>query len=364
LIKDIEGRTAIDSALDKIDFIVFSGDVASKGQAHEYEAAKREFFEPLLEATYVSPRLLFIVPGNHDLDETLLEQLPDELKRDSIAEEEVKIWLEDNQKREQLLSPFAAFKNFVTTYTGQDSPEYSNVRIWKFGSKKVSLLGINSAWMCRRHKNSIGEFDDWGFALVGEPQIHKPLDKISEVDIKIAVLHHSKDWLVPFDGNRVWSRLVCECDFILHGHGHNPEVIEMHSTTGDCVVIPVGASYERRMARDPKHSNSYNFVNLDFKAGKGMVFLRRWIDSRTEWVKDDETYEGGRFDFDLPNRMADSRHSLADSPNEASRTVFDQRGQTVYGPQTNIAGNVEGPKLSDTFSRSMNMGNTRKGGYP
>jgi len=37
-----------------------------------------------------------------------------------------------------------------------------------------------------------------------------------------------------------------------------------------------------------------------------------------------------------------------------SRTAFDQRGQTVHGPQTNIAGNVRGNVISRTFSGPVN----------
>ena len=37
-----------------------------------------------------------------------------------------------------------------------------------------------------------------------------------------------------------------------------------------------------------------------------------------------------------------------------TRTAFDQRGQTVHGAQTNIAGNVSGPVLSGTFSGPVN----------
>lgn len=36
--------------------------------------------------------------------------------------------------------------------------------------------------------------------------------------------------------------------------------------------------------------------------------------------------------------------------------VFDQRGQTVHGPQTNIAGNVQGPVFSGQFSGPVSMG--------
>lgn len=42
-----------------------------------------------------------------------------------------------------------------------------------------------------------------------------------------------------------------------------------------------------------------------------------------------------------------------------ARTVFDQRGQTVHGSQTNIAGNVSGSVLSGTFSGPVNTGNSK-----
>ena len=40
--------------------------------------------------------------------------------------------------------------------------------------------------------------------------------------------------------------------------------------------------------------------------------------------------------------------------------VFDQRGQTVQGSQTNIAGNVQGPIVSGTFSGPISIGETKK----
>jgi hypothetical protein len=37
------------------------------------------------------------------------------------------------------------------------------------------------------------------------------------------------------------------------------------------------------------------------------------------------------------------------------RTVFDQRGQTVHGPQTNIVSDVKGQVFSGTFSGPVNI---------
>lgn len=79
----------------------------------------------------------------------------------------------------------------------------------------------------------------------------------------------------------------------------------------------------------------------------------------------------------LTNRIYDGL--LADSPwtawrnlNEAAQpryavkdmlrlTAFDQRGQTVHGPQTNIAGEVKGPVLSGSFQGPVNVGNITVG---
>ena len=42
-----------------------------------------------------------------------------------------------------------------------------------------------------------------------------------------------------------------------------------------------------------------------------------------------------------------------------SKTTFNQRGQTVHGMQTNIAGNVNGPVLSGNFSGPVNTDKSR-----
>jgi len=51
LIEDIRHRTKIDPNLEKIDFIVFSGDLAFSGKKGEYQDAKEYLFDPVLEAT-------------------------------------------------------------------------------------------------------------------------------------------------------------------------------------------------------------------------------------------------------------------------------------------------------------------------
>lgn len=112
---------------------------------------------------------------------------------------EVHNWLIDDEKRKLHLDPFGAFKSFVVNYTGMDHPDYASVCEWGIRGKKIALIGINSAWMCGRNKDSNNAINDKGFTLVGEPQIPDLLRSISDVDIKIVVLHHPFNWLADLD---------------------------------------------------------------------------------------------------------------------------------------------------------------------
>jgi tetratricopeptide (TPR) repeat protein/predicted phosphodiesterase len=300
IIKDLEGRISVSPDLTKIDFIVFSGDAAYNGKLEEYEATKSELFERLLSACGLSPNQLFIVPGNHDLDrgklDLVLKGLLDLLKSYDLVKE----WLNSEEHRAKALEPFQAFTDFVTSYACLEQPNYASIRELNIRGRKVALLGLNSAWTCGRKD------DDKGFVFVGEPQVYYSLKRIVDAEIKIAVLHHPFDWLDGSDCDHVKDRLMKECDFILQGHQHKPGVEVTKSVHGNCIIIPAGACYNRRIAIDPRYTCSYNFVHLNIDSRKGTVFFRRWSENRSEWIEDHDAYPGGRFDFTLPKTSVNS----------------------------------------------------------
>jgi predicted phosphodiesterase len=95
--------------------------------------------------------------------------------------------------------------------------------------------------------------------LIGEQQIHTSLQQIAEDKLRIAVMHHPFDWLNMFDRNRTESRLYRACHFILCGHVHDTQVQVIQGTAGEAILIPAGASYERRTANNPRYTNAYNW---------------------------------------------------------------------------------------------------------
>ncbi|MCP4700716.1 MAG: hypothetical protein GY862_28255 [Gammaproteobacteria bacterium] len=298
LIREIEERP------QTVDFIVFSGDVAQSGKEAEYRAAWENLFDPLLEAADLTPEQLIIVPGNHDLDRDEFEFLPQATRQAFTDEKKVQTWLTQEKRREHLLAPFAAYRRFVTEYLGRDRSAYADITRFEAGGKKIALLGLNSAWMCNRNKNADGKINDRGFLAIGEPQIHDALHQISDADLRIAVLHHPFDWLAEFDRNRVEERIRRECDFILYGHRHVSQVEISSGTAGDCVIIPAGTCYDQRTAANPRYTNAYNFVRLDFETVQTTVCLRRWNDGQNKWLADTDAHTDGELTFPFPKSMA------------------------------------------------------------
>lgn len=154
LVKDIREREHIDPALARVDFVVFSGDLAFNGMPAEYEAARKHLLDPVLGALGLEPKCLFIVPGNHDLNrETVYDMLPTELQKPLDSDVLVQKWL-DAQRRARTLEPFEAYREFVSKYTGQPTPDYASIVRLNVGGMQVALLGLNSAWMSARNKDA------------------------------------------------------------------------------------------------------------------------------------------------------------------------------------------------------------------
>ncbi len=299
LMKDIKDRAVISTDLSKIDFAVFSGDVTYHGTVEEYQTAIDEFFNPLLEASGVERNRLFIVPGNHDLEWNALELLPSDLLDKLNTPGGVNRWLTDERKRRTLLEPMADYTQFILGYLDGSAdgfePAFGCVYRFDVESKAVAVIGLNSAWLSARHKETVKgkeEVNDYGYLVVGEPQVYEALKQAYGADLLIAVMHHPFDWLMTTDvlaeKSLIRDRLGKGCHFFLHGHEHEPNMRVSYGTSGDCVTISAGASYDRREPVASRYANGYSFVHLDFLSGRGIVYLRRY-DDRQGWVRDTST---------------------------------------------------------------------------
>jgi predicted phosphodiesterase len=310
LLADVENRRRISSDLGSVDLIIFTGDLTFSGKSEEFDAAYNYLLKPLFKSLGLTEAegkdRLCIVPGNHDLDRSVLQTL--DLSASVRGPRDIHEILSTEGKRKALFSPFAAYRNFISKqFAGSmgDEPEYSYVRKFDIDGRKVGIVGLNSAWYSGRTQSPSGEISDYGNLIVGEKQVYPALNSLRDTDISIAVMHHPFPWLLDFDRDVVEERLCNQCHFVLHGHQHQPRVQISTTTLGEVVVIPGGATYDRRRSDDPRYTNAYNFTHVDFKTERGSTYLRRWSDQPGKWVEDSQLHRSGYFTFEIPKGTHD-----------------------------------------------------------
>jgi predicted phosphodiesterase len=231
LIDDIRKRNEISLDLERVDFIIFSGDMAYYGRDEEYETAFSEFIDQLSKASAVERDRFFIVPGNHDLDWNKLKEVPEELIKSLTDFQDINNHLSNELERKLLLKPFNSYVEFIRRHFKKypsinGEMGYAYTTSFNADGKRVAVMGLNSAWLSGRNKNAEGRIDDYGKLILAESQVYELLNKtFTDADVRIAAMHHPFEWLVDCQERDRAEKLLCEnCQFLLFGHRHLGQV--------------------------------------------------------------------------------------------------------------------------------------------
>lgn len=304
----------------RIDFIVVTGDITFSGQWKQYCRAIN-FFDAVLDATGAQKERLLIVPGNHDvhwasIEETLAAGYLARLTRTT----DVDTVLGLPHERRDILRKLPHYRRFIDKYMVNTSGEklrpcdyrrFFFVETMVIADKRVSVLGLNSAWMSAYKWKPSKEkqiADDRHNLILGNWQLREALKeaKQNNSDIVIAAMHHPTEWLKDdIDRPIIEDLLERNCPFVLQGHLHETQVIGKAGPTGKMLTITAGASFQRR--QDAIGYNGYNIVQLDLDGGVGTVFIRCYSPKRAGfWTADTFSYPNtpeGRYTFTLPDSL-------------------------------------------------------------
>jgi len=331
LLRDIAERIQPDNL--RPDFIAVTGDVAFSGQPDEYKLAQ-DFFDKLLAATGVPRERLFVVPGNHDASRGLVGIGAQSISAALTDRDKVNTLLNSPDDRRLMMARFKGYAEFVNSYLNQNwsDERYFYVRPLNVAGQNIVLLGLNSAWLCASDQDKANGL------LIGERQARTALEQAEGADLKIALMHHPFDWLREFDQNDSAAILTNQCNFILHGHLHRTSAAQLISPDSAAMILASGACYESR-----DWPNMYNWARLDFSAGTGTVYLRRYSpDQGGFWTKDVMSYRNvteGVYTF--PLRGGPSKPSGQRAPTAPGGQIATASGGSAAatGGSTAIVGN-------------------------
>jgi predicted phosphodiesterase len=278
----------------KLDIIILSGDIAYSSKVEEYELAQ-EFLEKLLRITGLNKKRLILVPGNHDVDQDAISVGQRILAEGIKDRDTMNDLLANDDDRTFILKRFHNYRQFIERFMDRelifDNNTYFYKKYIELGKLKVAILGLNSALLSSSK-------EDKEKLAIGELQATNALKELNNPDLCIAVMHHPFEWLADFDRKATMPILNKQCNFILHGHLHEPSLKQLHEPGREPIVIAAGACFEKRSSQ-----NSYNFVQIDMAANKGTIYFRIYSDKDSGfWTKDTITYceaPDGKYNFSI-----------------------------------------------------------------
>ena len=322
--EDIHNRSLIDSELNIIDCIFFTGDIAFSGKQDQFLKARKDLIDPIIKLVGVDTKIFF-VPGNHDIDRGKLggDSIPLEYNeiisnpQHDINRHALENMLSNSAKISILHSPLSSYNDFVKEYCPTfNKEELFHVEHFKKDGVTFAIIGFNTAWACGRYELNSSyskvKMDNWdyGSIKISESQIRTALERAKPYDVGIAMMHHPINWMTEYDQIISEQLLAERCQIILHGHEHRPRINKSSGVYGDSVTIPAGALYTCRVPGDPRHRNSYNFGSFDIPSYTGKVHYRVWNEEWDRWSADERFWKGGKASFLLSN-VSDEREKGA-----------------------------------------------------
>jgi len=294
-----------------IDVVVFSGDLFSKGNANpeKTKEAVDSFFKPLRASLHDNIPVV-ICPGNHDMALRSRDALYDPIFASVNSPSEASKLVGRAAKGPQDL--WGHINEFNSLARHLDSDAYQNHPLYY--TKKLEVDGhtfgfasINSAW-----KSIGGGNADYGGLFVGDEQITLALSEIKDCECRIAVMHHTLDWLPPAEKSTILRSLTLNFHLVLCGHNHDNNAHALTSNIGNLFVSNTGCLYASE-----EYYNGYSIIDIDSNfnievRAREYYFQRRKFDVCTRFAKDGKLFQ--------PSAISNEARAVIISPDVLAAT--------------------------------------------
>lgn len=199
----------------KIDLCLITGDLVKSGKKEEFENALNILINPLMEANLFTKNDIYYVPGNHEVDTDLINDLffsgLDNLCSD-YNKFDRKEYIDYADGLVQL-NEYHAHVSLLNNI-GLKSKRISSHIIHHTRDEKIGLVCINTAW------RSLGPSSkDINNIIVSKIELNNAYNEIKDCTIKIAIMHHPVDFIRQ-DHRYNIEMLLRKFDIVLTGHLH------------------------------------------------------------------------------------------------------------------------------------------------
>ncbi len=345
--------------------IFVTGDIAFSGKKEEYDNATR-FLDELSSILSIDKHSFFIVPGNHDITKTVVEErLKDMRSKDKNA----KIKLLDSNDFENegtlrdYLKPFENYNKWCRSYLKNNifavSPDhmYSFNRYLTKNELEIGVIGINTSLNSEsRIVEEVSDiFTDQGRVRIGEnitSEIEKKISsQLDPVDLVFTLGHHPINWSNNINEIKIIRKYS---DFYLQGHIHIDEIVPIlkgsvnNSNNGLAHTFEISAGSIRPgvAAGDYTHTVWIGNITIEenkktrikmiplrfmrdgFEEGKveeyddSLTYTKSWVDLKNRFGSKSSTDRKERYEEIYLNELLDTSLTLKIKERDTHCSIF------------------------------------------
>lgn len=279
-----------------VDAIICTGDIANKGGTHNALEIIGTLNAIKISAGREVP--FIVCPGNHDINlrdrDEIYQAIFDQITNPSSAS---KLIDKISDASNPIIKHLDGYINIAREVDGNaysESPFFYTKTI-QADNVKIGFASINSSWTTKG-----GGTKDYGALFIGEKQIDLALKEIGDCHLKIAIMHHTIEWLAAEERSVIQRALSSNFDALFCGHNHENNVGQLFSNIGTLFTSNTGCIYQSR-----KYFNGYSVVDLNVSEKQWRVQAREYYYQRNEFDISVRFAPNGEQIFDMQN------HSVA-----------------------------------------------------
>lgn len=239
--------------------ILVTGDIAFSGNRKEYEIAK-EYLNRVCEVFQINPSDVYCVPGNHDVNQSVVngsdlifaaQNAVDEEKTIDQADKTFSKYISDNNFN-ALFKPIDEYNEFAKRFKCDISSDkiYWQKDFMLDKNLKLKVVGINSSFLSNRTDHQEDKPDR--LMYIGQAQIPS-----YETDVATLLMCHHPPQCWKFKED-ILQRINKRADIQLYGHMHSQSVTIMDENA----ILYSGAVHPTRTV---EWLPRYNWITISSK---------------------------------------------------------------------------------------------------
>lgn len=274
-IKKVENEQNIN-----IDLVCFTGDLIQSGDnavegEKQWNLAMEIFIKSILTALSLENERLFIVPGNHEVQISKVDNVIENgLFTDSI--EDINAYM--NKFNKMYCQRLEYFYNIIRKmhpdYMYGDLGYAANIEINNFS---IGISCVDSAW----RSSGKGKCER-GKLYVGSKQMQDLFQYIKDSDLKICLMHHPCEWFIGGESLEIEKELN-KYDLVLRGHVHDEDDYKVTRQEMSTIFSTAGKIYplDFKFGKPINGFNGYSIIRLDMDRCKCEIYPRLYYANKT-----------------------------------------------------------------------------------